>query len=499
MVPERSVRMQQKKAVIIGGGIAGLCAGVYLQKNGFETEIIEKHSIAGGLATGWARKGYTFENCVHWLVGSKEGADLNAMWKEVFDIRKLEFFDDEVYQVVEKGSERVVIYKDPHRLERELLEKAPEDAAAIREFARLVRKLAGFKMSGGDSLPARLSALVSMLPVMPVFARYGKRTMKDWVAKYKNPLLREFFGSGLEEMSFLAIAFSLAWMSTGNAGYPIGGSLKMIGLIADRFRELGGKIRFNAEAGRILVENDRAVGIELAGGEKIAADVVVSAADGHATIFDMLGGRYLGDKLKKAYETYTPFPSYVQVSLGVGAGMKNEPGFLLRTLDAPLEIDPETKTGSLSYRIFHFDPTFAPPGKTAVVVFLGTYNDGYWRSLREKDRSKYESEKERVADAVIADFGKRFPAAKDKIEVVDVATPATVVRYTNNWRGSMEGWLITPATGMRPLPKTLPGLSAFYMVGQWTQPGGGLPTGLMNGREVSKLICRDHRMPWRAG
>ena len=49
-----------------------------------------------------------------------------------------------------------------------------------------------------------------------------------------------------------------------------------------------------------------------------------------------------------------------------------------------------------------------------MVVFLGTYNDGYWRSLREKDRPKYESEKKRVADAVIADFGKRFPAAKDR-------------------------------------------------------------------------------------
>ena len=274
---------------------------------------------AGGLATGWTRKGYTFENCVHWLVGSKEGADLNAMWKEVFDIGKLEFFDDEVYQVVEKGSERITIYKNPDRLERELLEKAPEDADAIREFARIVRKLAGFKMGGGDSLLSRLAAMASLLPVMPVFARYGKRTMKDWATKYKNPFLREFFGYGLEEMSFLAIAFSLAWMSTGNAGYPIGGSLKMIGLIADRFRELGGTIRFNAEVGRILVENDRAAGVELAGGERVAADVVVSAADGHATIFDMLGGRYLGDKLKKAYESFILFPSYVQVSLGVGA------------------------------------------------------------------------------------------------------------------------------------------------------------------------------------
>ena len=87
--------MPQKKVLIIGGGIAGLCAGVYLRKSGFETEILEMHTSAGGLATAWKRKGYTFENCVHWLVGSREGRDLHSAWKEVFDtIKHIQTTDD---------------------------------------------------------------------------------------------------------------------------------------------------------------------------------------------------------------------------------------------------------------------------------------------------------------------------------------------------------------------------------------------------------------------
>jgi len=75
--------MGNQKVLIIGGGIAGLCVGIYLRRNGFETEILEMHTMAGGLATSWKKNGFTFENRLHWLVGSKQGAQLNAAWKRV--------------------------------------------------------------------------------------------------------------------------------------------------------------------------------------------------------------------------------------------------------------------------------------------------------------------------------------------------------------------------------------------------------------------------------
>ena len=56
---------RQSKMIIIGGGIAGLCAGIYARKSGVATEIVEMHNIAGRLATAWKRGGLTFENCVH--------------------------------------------------------------------------------------------------------------------------------------------------------------------------------------------------------------------------------------------------------------------------------------------------------------------------------------------------------------------------------------------------------------------------------------------------
>jgi len=489
--------MANKKVIIIGGGIAGLCTGVYLRKCGFETEILEMHTISGGLATAWKKGGYIFENCVHWLVGSKEGGQLNAAWKEVFDIGRLKFFENPVFEVVERGAHRITIYRDPDQLEQELLAKAPEDAAAIKEFAGLVRKASRIRFTESDAPLAKLVGFIRMVPFLPTLSKYSKLTMADFGRKFKHPCLKAFFGEGLPDLSFLAIVMSLGWMAGGNAGYPIGGSLRMIRLIEENYKKLGGRIRFRARVERILVEDGRAVGVVLEGGKEIRGDVVISAADGHATLFGMLGGKYLSDKYKRVYETYKPFPSYVQVSLGVAAGLKGEPSLVNLGLDKKIDIDPGTKAGDLSFRIFSFDPTFATPGKTAVICLIATYNHDYWLKLREKGKARYESEKKRVAGKVIAVFVKRFPQAKGKVRVVDVATPATIIRYTGNWRGSMEGWLMTPATGIKTLPAVLPGLKNFYMVGQWISPGGGLPAGLMTGRAVSRRVCKENGLGWK--
>jgi phytoene dehydrogenase-like protein len=489
--------MENKKVLIIGGGIAGLCTGVYLRRLGFDTEILEMHTISGGLATAWRRCGFTFENCVHWLVGSKDGGQLNATWKEVFDIGRLQFFDDPVFEVLEHRADRITIYRDIDRLESELLTKAPQDAGSIKEFIGLVRKVAALRMPEGDTFLSNIGALLSFVPCLPALTRYGKLSMADYSRKFTHPVLREFFSGGVSELSLLAIVFSLAWMADGNAGYPIGGSLRMIGLIEENFRTLGGRIRFGARVERIRVENGRAVGVVLQDGEQLRGDFVVSAADGHATIFDMLEGKFVDDRIRKIYGTYKPFPSYVQVSLGVDVELEGEPGAVVLLLDTAIQVDPLTSEHAVMFRVFNFDPTFAPAGKTAVVCVLQTYNHEYWCGLRAKDEMRYADEKRRVAAAVIDVFESRFPQARGKISVVDVATPATIVRYTGNWRGSMEGWLYTPATGIRQLPSVLPGLSNFYMVGQWISPGGGLPSGLMTGKAISKRIARAAGMRWK--
>ena len=488
-----------QKIVIIGGGIAGLCTAVYAQRCGYQAEVLEMNDAPGGLATSWRRGGYVFETCLHWLLGSNPKSAMHAQWADVCDIDSLTFIDSPEFQRIEtERGESLSIFTNIDRLEAEMLRISPRDATRIRRFAADVRRIARFKLPDpATGLAGNWRAYLHDIPYLPLLHRLSHTTSAEYGKRFAHPLLRSFFGEGsMGQMSVAALFFSLAWMSQGDAGYAIGGSQALIQSIVQRLEALGGELRLSAKVEKILVEHDAAVGVRLADGEKVRADWVISAADGHATLYDLLDGKYTDVAEESVYHHLQTFPSYLQVSLGVAQDLSQHPGLVTRLLDAPIQVDPTTALNQLSFRIFHFDPTFAPAGKTAVTCFLPTRNFEYWLRLSEHDATAYQQEKQRVAQAVIAVLERRIPGIRSAIELTDVSTPATVIRYTGNWKGSMEGWLPTPASGFSPLPNMLPGLSQFMMVGQWVMPGGGLPSGLMTARRAMRSICRHDRVPF---
>ena len=155
---------------------------------------------------------------------------------------------------------------------------------------------------------------------------------------------------------------------------------------------------------------------------------------------------------------------------------------------------PITVTGQehdrLDVEVFNFDPTLAPAGKTPVkVLFEASYR--HWKELAA-DGARYEEEKARIADTVIEQLDQRFPGLAAQVEVIDVATPLTIERYTGNWRGT-QAW---PAPGnligtlLRGVTRTLPGLAGFRMASQWSEGMASIPTGAVAGRNAIKALCK---------
>lgn len=493
--------MEDKSIIIIGAGFAGLSAGIYAQMNGYQTRIFELHSLPGGLCTAWKRKGYTIDGCVHWLVGSSPKSSMHRYWQEVGLSQNREFINLDEYARYEASDGRTVIfYTDVDRLEQHLLEFSPQDAVPIRDFANGIRACLGIEPpSDTDPFFKRLAKMAKMGLVFATKGREMQQWMKttaiEFSERFKDPVLRSaLLDLWIPEFSMFFMLFTFAYLHNKNAGYPIGGSLPMSLALAKRYERLGGVIQYDCRVEKILVENDTAVGVRLTDGSEHRAGRVISAADGYATIFKMLEGKYADQTTREPYEKWPIFSPLLYVGVGVNRSFADLPktvSGITYELDQPIEVG-DAMRERLPVHIFNQDPTLAPEGKTVLTVMLPS-SHAYWQDLAQ-DRAAYEEKKDQVARTVVSLLEQRFPGIGSQVEMVDVATPLTFERYTGNWQGSFEGWLITPENSnflMKPMSQTLPGLKNFYLCGQWVEPGGGLPTGVMSGRRLFQAVCKE--------
>jgi phytoene dehydrogenase-like protein len=457
--------------------------------NGFQAQIFELHDKPGGLCTSWKRKDYIIDGCLHWLVGSSPTDTTYKIWQELGAVQGRKFIDHDIFmQVKDSSGKTLTLYTDVNRLEKHLLELSPGDEKVIKSLTAAVRKFCKMKMPV-DNSGSPLRMLLSMAPFLYPFWKWGKVSVQDFSERFSDPFLRKAFRStfDLPDFSMVFVVMTLAWMNNRAAGYPIGGSLEFSRAIEKRFHDLGGKLHYRARVEKILVENNRAVGIRLEDGTEHRADQVISAADGHATIFEMLEGKYMDDEIRDRYANMPRFKSLVQVSLGVNKDMSSEPAFAHYLLDKPVRITGEDQHGFTIHN-YAYDPTLAPKGKAVLVCrFMSDINN--WKDLA-KNKELYEAEKQKITDTVLGLVESKYPGISEQVEMADVATPITFERYTANWEGSMEGWLMTTKNFMARMKRTLPGLDNFYMLGQWLQPGGGVPTGAIMGREIIQTICK---------
>lgn len=493
--------MNKKRVIIIGAGISGLTAGCYLQQNGYDTEIFEAHNVPGGLCTAWKRKGYMIEGCIHGLVGSSPSHPLYGLWNELIDMDKVEFVDWDIKHLYDFGDGRKFTeYGSLDKLEKSMIEIAPEDRETIQEFIKDTRKFQSVQMSYDKpkeflDLPGKFKMLKA-LPQLLVIKKWINVSAEDFSKRFKNPLLKDvvkhFSSPILFEM------FVLSEMDLKRCGYPAMGSLEFSRLFEKKYLSLGGKINYNSRVSKVVVKNDNAEGIILENGEKHDADLVISAADGKTVIYDMLDGKFKHKTVENEYHKADLNPSKIQVSLGVNNMFEGLPHTVKIILPSPLIISDGSRYKSIDVMLYNNVKGLAPENKTLVVMQLDTKNGDYWTELKKQDREKYRAEKENIAKSIIDILDEKVGCVKDNIDMVDIATPATYVRYTGNWRGSIQGWANENIFKSNPFKKELPGLKNFYMIGQWVEPGGGVPTAFKSGRDIAQIICKRDKIKFTA-
>ncbi len=486
---------------IIGAGISGLSAGIFARLNGFDVTIYEMGQKAGGVCTSWEREGYSVNGSIHWLVGSAPGTDLYDMWRQLGVIEGSTFHNHSCFvEYKDLNGRDVHLYTDIHKLKKHFLEIAPLDEEPIDELIEAIETVA--KNTFPLDKPFELfnawdwtKVMLAHFPAIRVMGKYNAISIHDFAQRFKSDTLRkafEYFWSPQMSMTFFLI--QVAYAHQGSAGYPLGGAGKFVERMVKRYQDLGGKIAYGQKVTDILVNDRQAVGLELNGRDIIHADYIVSAADGHTVLYDLLGEEYIDEKTKKAYQTLKTFPSLVYFSAGVARTFEEvQPSIagINFPLSKPIQIGKETLQ-RLNVQVFNFDPTLAPSGKTLLTAMIET-DYTYWKELYDAGHDGYQAERDRISKELVDAFDHYLGHIKDRLDFTDLATPITYHQWTGNYHGSYEGWLpTTEATKIR-LPQHFKGLDRFYMCGHWVTPGGGMPPAAFTGRDAIQLICRKER------
>ena len=478
-----------KRIAIVGAGIAGLSAGCYAQMNGFETEIFELHNNPGGLCTSWKRKDYTIDGCIHHLPGASSSSKLYTMWKELGAIEDGRIlFDSILRRTIDSGGNELNLYTDLVRLKEHLMEISPADREAIDQYLKAAQKFTKFELlamvSGGGK------DKLSMIPHLPGIMKWGPVSLEQFASRFKNSFLQKAFPTAQYDFQGIPMMIHLSFLagcSIKSMGWPVGGSLAFSKRIAKRYEELGGKIHYRSRVKSIAVKNDRAVGLTLEDRTKANADIVVSAADGYSTIYDMLNGKYKDDFIDEYYANPPDEQEMnAYVSLGVNLPLNDLPHGVTWLMDEKLELSDRCYQ-KMDLEVLNSKTEMVPGGKSVVrIPFTASYS--YWKKL-SCDRELYVDQKHEIATKVIERLGVLIPGIKEKIEVVDVSTPITTERFTGNFHG-MQVWTPRSKQGRimsKGLSKNLPGLDDFYMVGQWAPGLIGIATAAVQGK---KLIQR---------
>lgn len=312
-----------KKVVVIGGGLGGISAAITLATEGFEVALYEKNDKLGGKLNFREIEGFSFDLGPSLIILPHLFRRLyDRAGKRMEDYVEFQELDPHWRSFFEDGT-IIDLYSDMRKMEREL-EKLGEGADGYWEFMEYSRRLWKFSEeayleNGADTLG---DILKGNDPREVLAGTDITHSVYDGVAKYvKDQNLRDmlaffikYVGSSPYDSPGHLNLMAYSQMGYGE-WYPKGGLYNIARGYVKLMEELGVEIHLNAEVTRILKSGKHVTGIELADGETVNADVVVSNMEVIPAYKRLLGERGL---MMKRYEyMFEPAASGLVLHLGV--------------------------------------------------------------------------------------------------------------------------------------------------------------------------------------
>lgn len=502
----------QFDAIVIGAGLGGLsCAAAFARQN-FKVLVLDQQDKPGGYATSFQRSGgFDFDVSLHSTgVGQHNGTyNLIPGLPEINDIDFVPL--PYLYRAVFPGRDLRVPQRNLPAYLDLLIREFPAEKDGIRalfdELNALTQEFARLQSAKGNVDTSRF-------PVeFPLIARYSASTWGQVVdAKLHDPQLKGVVSAlweyyGLPPSKLASIYYALPTMSylTGGGFYPRGRSQTISNALVKFIEQHNGKVLLSTRVSEILVKENAAYGVATTSGQKFTAKAIVSNANAYDTFHSLLKpDDHLKDYLARM-DRFSVSLSSFQVFLGLNRDLVHElhvPDveffyFPSYDMEAGYNASLAADTTNLGFGAMLYDnlyPGYSPKGKNTINLLMlqgfdhwKKFEPDYWKGNKEA----YRLEKERIAALLIQQAEKvLLPGLSKSIEVKEIGTPLTNVRYTRNHRGAIYGWDQTlDNSNPRRLPHVTP-IKNLYLSGAWTAPGHGYGGVLSSGLECFGEIMK---------
>jgi prolycopene isomerase len=314
-----------------------------------------------------------------------------------------------------------------------------------------------------------------------------------------------YYGLPPSKLASIYYAFPTYGYLTGGGFYPKGRSQTISNALASFIEARDGKVLLGSRVEKILVKDGTAYGVRTADQKEYRSKVVASNANAYDTFHSLVErDDHLKDYLARM-EGFSVSLSSFQIFLGLKRDLVHE----LKLTDAEVfyhsTYDLEAAyQGALNadlsnpgFGLMLYDvlfPGYSPKGKNTLTL-LALQGYDHWKPYEagyaSGNKKEYRAEKERMADLLIRQAEKTIlPGLSQAIEVKEIGTPLTNVRYTRNYRGAIYGWDQTlQNSNPRRLPHATP-IKNLYLAGAWTSPGGGYGAVIGSGLECFGEIMK---------
>ncbi len=493
--------MDSFDVIIIGAGLGGLISGAKLSKEGKKVLVLEQHSVIGGCATIFKRKDFLFEAGLHAIDGLDKGDPKCQIFKELGIFDHVEFVRiPEFYRFKNPRVDIVVPFGRKEAIKL-LVSKFPDEEKGIKKF---FRRICNIQKETSRFLKEKrsLKFIMAVFPfVYPYLIFNSLRTLGKFLdSNINNEDLKLILQANLQYYHDDPYSMSMIYFSAGQASYYNGGghyikggSRRLSDYLSSFIQNNGGEIRMNHRVDKIIMEENKACGVECVKksdtDQKMliirAEKIIVNAAI--PTLINILPEEH-SLLIKNRISKMEVACSLLSVYIGFRSELKHKGSNHYSTIVfdgnvASLIHMKQNFKGSHKTKNFVFvdfsriDSELAPEGKSAGVICAVDYL-GDWDKL---DNEEYRQKKNEVAEIYISRLDELIPGIKEEIEYYEVSTPRTIKRFTLNPEGSVYGFAQTPKqTGLYRF-QSRSHLNNLYYASAWANPGGGFTGAILSG------------------